>query len=97
MEDGGPAFPVPLAMSMNTNNEPTVVDSHERCLGGMSLRDHFAGLALQGWAAGRNDQASMHRVTEGPNGEGGGSLPANVANACYRYADAMLQERKRVS
>lgn len=49
---------------------------------GMSLRDWFAGNALNGWAAGRNMdgfcETSAHEV---------------VANACYKYADAMLKAR----
>lgn len=51
---------------------------------GMSLRDWFAGNALNGWAAGRNMdgfcETSAHEV---------------VANACYKYADAMLKARSK--
>lgn len=70
-ETGGPAFPQP----------DLVEDGHVVSQGqtGMTLRDHFAGLAMQALIA----------VTPG------GDLPHRMAAAdAYRYADAMLEARK---
>lgn len=66
VEDGGPAFPV----GSSTTGQ------------GMSLRDYFAGRALQGLMAGR-----------GTNPEGFADIKAYVAAVAYRYADAMLEAR----
>lgn len=49
---------------------------------GMSLRDYFAGKALGAYLAGRNI------------GDGRDTFPMGVAQACYRYADAMLKARE---
>jgi len=65
--DGGPAYPVHPAMD------------NER-LQGMSLRDWFAGMALQG--------------TLGALGENDYLKAAFVARAAYAYADAMLKARQ---
>jgi len=46
--DGGPAFPVPLAATQNASGDPILYDATERCVGGMTLRDYFAGQALTG-------------------------------------------------
>lgn len=76
--DGGPAFPVPVELGETLTREKREIKS----IGGMSLRDWFAGQALCGWAAGRNMdgfcETSAHEV---------------VATACYKYADAMLKAR----
>lgn len=53
------------------------------------ILDWFAGQALMGWAAGRNNgEASWNRSE-------GSSEPSFVAESCYRYADAMMAERKK--
>lgn len=61
-ETGGPAFP----------QQSVVLDK------GMTLRDHFAGLALQGLLADTNLQGSA----------------AEWAMRAYELADAMLEARK---
>lgn len=77
IDDGGPAFPVP---EMHIGR-----DTKQSCdKPGMSLRDWFAGMAMQGFFAGRNN---------------GGFIPNqfiadNLAPDCYGYADAMLAARK---
>ena len=48
-----------------------------------TLLDWFAGQALEGWAAGRNNN-----MIENSN-------PESVAQICYKYADAMLAEKAR--
>ncbi len=72
-DDGFPAFPV-------------ISDNHE-CYSGMSLRDYFAGKAMQGIVS------SPEAVKQINN-----SLPAkpleNIAAWSYRMADVMLEARK---
>lgn len=63
--DGGPAFPCTDAKGFVSE--------------GMSLRDYFAGQALQGQLAERNS----------------GKEPKYIAMWSYRYADAMLAERDK--
>ena len=70
IDDGGAAFPV----AGGCVSSP-----------GMNLRDWFAGQALAGYLAGRNN--SKH------------DIPTNyetrrVACDCYAYADAMIAARK---
>ena len=68
MSDGGPAFP------MWTDDMPITGCS------GMSLRDWFAGMALQGMYASRlSGQFDLYLT----------------AHECYRAADAMLAERSK--
>ena len=68
--DGGPAFPVPMIPWQDgfINVECT----------GVSLRDWFAGKALEGQAH-RFDHPHNHREL--------------LAKDCYEIADAMLQAR----
>ena len=75
LDDGGP-----VASVMTLGDKGEVVP-----VGGLSIRDWFAGMALQGYLAGRNN-------TRGEN-------PMNfeakqAARDCYRYADEMLAARK---
>ena len=74
LEDGGPAFPG------NWDHGGGQVESWT----GMSLRDHFAGLALQ----------AMISIPDkdGPN-RGKRGVPI-LAGFAYEYADAMLAARK---
>lgn len=72
--DGGPAFPQPLYPSTQGNG---TTSPSEYGLGGMSLRDWFAGHAMAGMlsatdADGTSDQLAMW---------------------AYIYADAMLKAR----
>lgn len=67
INDGGPAFPVPTPDSTDGR-------THD---GGLTLRDFFAGMALQGMLA-NNETAYAPRAT---------------APDCYAYADAMIAAR----
>ena len=51
---------------------------------GMTLRQHYAGVALQGYLAGRNASAPSDNYTR-----------HDVARACWDYADALAAEGKR--
>ena len=67
-KDGGPAYPVPSdGVSFGTHP-------------GMSLRDHFAGLAMQGKLA---------------CGLWSHLAPEQMASTAYQIADAMIAERER--
>jgi len=67
-DDGGCAFPLDRVFS---------------CQGGMSLRDWFAGKALNGILANSwNDREDL-------------LMDDKVARQSYMYADAMLEERKK--
>lgn len=77
INDGGPAFP--------RDGNVQAHCKHVHSQSGMTLRDWFAGMALQGYLAGR----------ENPTRE---MIPGDkhhhaVAMACYRYADAMIAAR----
>ena len=76
INDGGPAFPHgPLGDSITFDDGRT---SHQwPACAGMSLRDWFAGQALQGILAGTLN----------------GDKPENWAKAAYQVADAMLKAR----
>ena len=45
IDDGGPAFPIPLA-GCTDGGVYNILEQSGGKLGGMSLRDHFAGLAM---------------------------------------------------
>ncbi len=81
IDDGGPAFPIPLAMAMNANIEPVVIDSQDRCASGMSLRDYFAAKAMASIIAVFPPNDAMPKESE-------------VAKWSYDQADAMLAARK---
>ena len=74
INDGGPAFP-----TSHSPNYPQEIG------GGLSIRDWFAGMALQGWLA-SYDCRSVHPVTN--------ETELCVANHAYKMADAMLAARK---
>lgn len=77
-KDGGPVFPQPGAVHEDGTTEWTAN-------GYLSLRDYFAGLALQGLIAG--SLANRGVVN-------GGS--AGACKTAYDYADAMLRARGEV-
>jgi hypothetical protein len=78
MKDGGPAFPVPAELCQDL----TVQEQR-----GMTLRDWFAGMAMQGFCsnpnAGRNPIESANWLRE------------SGAVSAYQMADAMIQERSK--
>ncbi len=65
-DTGGPAFPIPGLQ-------------HDEAFNGMTLRDYFAGQAMQGFAA------SEAEWSDGLYG---------MAKCAYKWADAMLEARK---
>lgn len=72
IEDGGPAFPHTITIRTDDGFKAQLP------VNGMSLRDHFAGVALGGMLADPNFQSQTYRAAE----------------IAYAYADAMIQFRK---
>lgn len=79
-KDGGPAF-------------PSVVTSDSTYVFGMTLRDWFAGQALQVWVAGISGRDFMDDY-DGDD-QAFAEHQAAVAKAAYGYADTMLAEREK--
>jgi len=71
INDGGPAFPMPRGAAAGKHN-----DSQQ----GMSLRDWFAGMALQGYRS-RVDCLTLS--------------PEAASECSFKDADAMLAEREK--
>jgi hypothetical protein len=78
-ETGGSAFPVPQAESVHCRGE--IVQYAES---GMTLRDWFAAMALQGMLSGKPAPYGV-MLSEHPN----------VADTAYKFADAMIAERNK--
>lgn len=82
MNDGGPAFPRTRSVDASGNKTLTLDScSYIESIGGMSLRDYFAGQALAGYLA-RGDPIGSYE---------------NAAIISYRQADAMLSARAQPS
>ena len=82
--DGGPAFP--YAQRLPSGNIDTV---HQNP--GLSIRDWFAGMALQGLLAGRHTVKAMVTGITTPNRD---MSQDEVSEWTYSYADAMLIARQ---
>ena len=80
-DNGGPAFPVATVFNPHTG-EPTNTGCHWDG-NGMSLRDWFAGMALQGFCSQTNNGGEW---TWGKT---------DAPKAAYELADAMLAEREK--
>ncbi|WP_447875843.1 hypothetical protein [Serratia fonticola] len=78
-ETGGPAFPQFGYVSTAGCNS----DSSDAGGTGLTLRDHFAGLALQG----------MITTSGAPALNGFDGFEGHIAKAAYRMADEMLKYR----
>lgn len=81
MKDGGPAFPrIAYFPDGDYINEP-----------GMSLRDWFAGMAMQGLCG--SPVEIQQAIIEAGGGAKAGVIP--YSKAAYELADAMLKEREK--
>ena len=82
IETGGPAF-------------PTVDANRAEDYGtyGMTIRDHFAGLAMQG-IVGSIDSEDSYRRMRGHASAAGLSVSEWIARDAYKQADAMLKARE---
>ena len=81
--DGGAAFPV-LRTGPKYTERGTPYGEQIYSVGGMSLRDYFAGQALAGLLASYANPGANCAPTSDV-----------AANESYAYADAMLAERER--
>ena len=81
IDDGGAAFPRTGHTDGITSTE------HE----GMSLRDHFAGLAMQAFASDPQMAIGIREAAE----QAGISAPEMMARTAYGLANAMIAERNR--
>ena len=88
IDDGGAAFPRGFsnAIDPDTNH---IGRAHAQ--DGMSLRDHFAGLAMQGLASDPQMAIGIRDAAE----DAGIEAPEMMARTAYRLADAMIYERNR--
>jgi hypothetical protein len=75
-EDGGPAFPV----TIGSQNDQYL------CGPGMSLRDWFAGQAMNSLIKARDAVSMLNGAPDFP-------YEQNLAEACYLLADEMLKAR----
>ena len=86
MKDGGPAFPGNVYNLTEDGSEQ--VGEHTFRVPGMSLRDWFAGQALQGaisWY--------LHAATQGVTRNQREDTPTVMAGMAYQLADEMLAVR----
>lgn len=82
--DGGPAFPYTPDRHEPVDDQITLVKLGQ--IPGMSLRDHFAGLAMQGWIL-------AEPTLDGLPLSGTEDHAGKLAITAYVYADAMLKAR----
>lgn len=90
INDGGPAFAAPGMPAYSHDGAPlNPWDGHGWAHDpqpGMSLRDWFAGMALQGQLS----VVELHKAVASD------ALTSHeVAGSCYEYADAMIAARER--
>jgi hypothetical protein len=85
--DGGPAFPVPLEFRKDGETDRE----------GMTLRDWFAGQAVNGLLSCWKDYAEFMQVDSGHFADvNPAAMPDSFwAERAYRIADAMLAERQK--
>ena len=81
INDGGPAFPVPIAMGCDGGIYNTMEQSAGK-LGGMTLRDWFAG-------------QSLGHIPELLKANDRNRSVGQIAQWAYCVADAMLAERAK--
>ena len=84
IDDGGPAFPMPAGP------EPAGFTHYNE---GMSLRDHFAGQAMQGMLADGGYEQLAREVRDGLADDEMGMVDV-VSQVSYIIADAMIKARK---
>ena len=79
INDGGPAFPVPM-FTRQADGQPMTAGEFFEGGNGMTLRDWFAGMALQGMFSNSSiiDTFSAHKT---------------MSDEAYKVADAMIKAR----
>jgi hypothetical protein len=83
IDTGGPAFPLPAFVHPNTHAVESAASYTGE--GGMTLRQWYAGMALQGMlASGVQDAVSQEC----------GDIPTRIAQHACRFADALIAAEK---
>jgi hypothetical protein len=85
--DGGPAFPV-AGYDHQALNPKTLGDAR-RLLSGMSMRQHYAGLAMQGMVSSIHSEEGYRRLRAIAADEGL-TVSQWIARDSFKQADAML-------
>ena len=82
IDDGGPAFPTEQPVEFISDGRSIPLPHRYAFVGGMSLRDHYAALALVHFSSfiSMKHSASTAKI---------------IAALCYDMADAMIAERKK--
>lgn len=88
-KDGGRAFPCFETLETYDDDAGKYREVVQP-VGGMSLRDYFAGQALAGWLS--ND--AIARIVERQQMSPSGAYIV-LTSTCYQLADAMLAERAK--
>ena len=70
---------VEVLMSENNTLKAALLESERRLDNGLTIRDHFAGLAMQGYLSGYYSGGDSHEA---------------IADEAYMMADAMLKARE---
>jgi len=103
IDDGGPAFPQSVSIATDDAGHIHTLDSQDRCLGGMSLRDWFAGQVRQDEIdtyspVSRNECAKFLGMGEEDYSKNPLENYARITSRIrYTVADAMLAARKEVT
>jgi len=93
IDDGGPAFPVgcePERVRCSGFDEMERVNRINTERRGMSLRDWYAGMAMQGFLAGVNMIGPFPKHLENEN------VLEMVVKGSFLFADAMIASRNKV-
>ena len=100
MNDGGPAFPMLRKwISEPANSSVQTYYGATESSGGMSLRDWFAGMALQGELASASTHKSAAATAQAALNAGfrPDEVEKFIALSVYRIADAMISERNKLT
>jgi hypothetical protein len=93
MNNGGPAFPRPASEFTKNGTLPDGNDA-EHAQVGMTLRDYFAAMAMQGLLAATGLE-HVSAVADTGDAKKIFDLHAGLAQGSYLVADAMLAERSK--
>lgn len=87
LKDGGPAFPITAYDHQSL--APKTIEETRRLLSGMSMRQHYAGLAMQGMVSSIHNEAAYQRLREHAARDGL-NVSQWIARDSFKQADAMV-------
>lgn len=88
---GGPAYP--QSITFNVNGDACLPADYGASLAGMTLRDYFAGQAMQAWLVQRGEVGAIVKIAGGQHNLD--LVTVIMAKRAYAMADAMLAERAK--